>query len=425
MRKPKIILLAGVVLLGVLAPVVSSAAAPAKHPAKPVAAQAAKTAVPAAKVNAVAPLTSCPTDPRPGYASCYSKHYNLTGGAGGVTGLQDLGATPYYQDPLVPADFKAAYNLPSFHGGGQTVGIVDAYGYPRAEYDMNVYRQAFHLPACTTANGCFKKVDQNGGKRYPHFDAGWAGETALDLDMVSAVCPHCKIVLVEANSNSSLNLGTAVNRAIALKAREISNSYGSVAAKSARTDAMYGRFYNHPSSAIVASTGDYGYEGPSFPASSHYVTAVGGTALLRAPGLKRGYSETAWNDAGSGCSTANQRIAGQFTVGTQCTGKASSDVSAVASCSTPVAVYTPVTATTSEPGAACGTSAASPIIASIFALAGQSSKFSTASVYAHRGALFDITTGHNGICVPRRWCTAGKGWDGPTGLGTPNGIGAF
>jgi subtilase family serine protease len=126
-----------------------------------------------------------------------------------------------------PADLQSAYKLPSSTAGsGQTVAIVDAYDDPNAESDLGVYRSQFGLAACTTANGCFKKVNQNGGTSYPRANGGWAQEISLDLDMVSAICPNCHILLVEASSSSLTNLGTAVNTAATLGANEISNSYG-------------------------------------------------------------------------------------------------------------------------------------------------------------------------------------------------------
>jgi subtilase family serine protease len=173
-----------------------------------------------------------------------------------------------------PSDLQSAYNLPSATAGsGQTVALVDAYDDPTAEADLGVYRAQYGLPACTTANGCFKKVNQTGGTSYPRTNGGWAQEISLDLDMVSVVCPNCHIILVEASSSSFANLGAAENEAASLKPSSISNSYGG----SDTTDASE-PYYNHPGIAITASSGDGGY-GVEFPASSFYVTAVGGTSL--------------------------------------------------------------------------------------------------------------------------------------------------
>src|SRR3954453_10376117 len=127
---------------------------------------------------------------------------------------------------LGPADIRSAYKLPA-GGTGATVAIVDAQDDPKAEADLAVYRKQFGLPACTTANGCFRKVNQNGqASPLPRPDAGWAGEIALDIDMVSAACPACKILLVEANSASDRDLYTAEDTAVKLGAKYVSNSWG-------------------------------------------------------------------------------------------------------------------------------------------------------------------------------------------------------
>jgi subtilase family serine protease len=317
-----------------------------------------------------------------------------------------------------PGDLQSAYNLPSATAGsGRTVAIVDAYDDPTAEADLAVYRSQFGLPACTTANGCFKKVNQSGGTSYPRKNGGWAQEISLDLDMASAICPNCHILLVEATSNSFANLGAAVNEAAALAPSSISNSYGGTDA----TDASE-PYYNHPGIAVTASTGDSGY-GAQFPASSHYVTAVGGTSLTHSGTT---WSQSAWSGAGSGCSTKNTALSGQAGVNTGCSLRAVADVSAVADPNTGVAVYD----STAYQGLSGwlvfgGTSVSSPIIASVYALAGNTASIDNNYPYTHSSALTDVTTGSNGTCPTRQWCTAGTGWDGPTGLGTPNGVGAF
>jgi subtilase family serine protease len=299
------------------------------------------------------------------------------------------------------------------------VAIVDAYDDPTAEADLGTYRAQFGLSACTTANGCFKKVNQSGGSAYPTRNGGWAQEISLDLDMVSAICPNCKILLVEASSASFANLGTAVNYA-ASHANTVSNSYGG----SDASDGSYGRYYNHPGHAITVSSGDNGY-GVEYPASSQYVTAVGGTHLVRASSA-RGWGETAWSGAGSGCSTYNS-APWQSSSLTGCSRRAVADVSAVADPNTGVAVYDS-TAYQGRSGWLVfgGTSVSSPIIASVYALAGNASSVSNGAYpYGHTSSLFDVAGGSNGSCSPAKWCNAVTGWDGPTGLGTPNGTGAF
>lgn len=315
-----------------------------------------------------------------------------------------------------PADIRSAYKLTTTGSG--TVAIVDAYNDPTAESDLGVYRSQFGLTACTTANGCFRKVSQTGStSSLPKTNAGWATEISLDLDMVSATCPGCHILLVEASSSSFANLGTAVNYAASQSGVvAISNSYGG--SDSSQTSA-----YNHPGIAITASSGDAGY-GIESPASFPDVIGVGGTSLSKASNT-RGWSETAWSGAGSGCSTINAKPSWQTSV-TQCSKDAVADVSAVADPYTGVSVYD----TTAYQGSSGwlvygGTSVASPIIASVYALSGNTAGYPGSYTWTHASGLFDVTSGSNGSCSPSIWCHAGTGWDGPTGLGTPNGTSAF
>lgn len=326
-----------------------------------------------------------------------------------------------------PADLQSAYALATAAasaGAGQTVAVVDAYNDPKAASDLATYRSYFGLPACTVTNGCFRQVNQNGGTKLPTNNGGWAQEESLDVDMVSAICPSCHILLVEASSASFANLGAAVDEAVKLGATEISNSYGG----SDAADSSYGNYYNHPGIAVTASAGDSGY-GVEYPASSDYVTAVGGTSLTRATGTVRGFTETAWSGSGSGCSTYNTQPSWQASVGTGCSMRAVADVSADADPSTGVAVYDSYSyqgySGWLEFG---GTSVASPIIASVYALAGNASSVDYGSApYADPSGLNDVTSGSNGTCpaTAPQLCTSGPGWDGPTGLGTPNGTAAF
>ncbi|MBV9257304.1 MAG: S53 family peptidase [Ktedonobacteraceae bacterium] len=316
-------------------------------------------------------------------------------------------------------DLQNAYGLPSATGGkGQTIAIVDAYDDPKAEADLTVYRSTFGLPACTSTNGCFKKVDEHGGKHYPDADQSWAGEIALDLDMVSAICPKCHILLVEANSASFPDLGSSVDTAVRLGANIISNSYGSTEdAQSAQTAAHY---YYHPGVVITASAGDEGY-GVQLPAAFKSVIAVGGTSLSRASNT-RGWAETVWSGTGSGCSRYVSKPNWQKDKG--CPKRSVTDVSAVADPSTGVAVYN--TYGNYGWGVFGGTSASAPIIAGIYALAGNAAKVSSSYLYSHSSDLNPVTGGSNGTCTPGYLCTAvAGGYNGPTGLGTPNGTGAF
>jgi hypothetical protein len=172
---------------------------------------------------------------------------------------------------------------------------VDAYNDPNAPSDMNTYRTQFQTtplppcskpsPASSSTKPCFSKVNQSGQvSNYPRSDGGWAEEVSLDLDMVSAACPNCSILLVEASSNSFTSLGTAENEAAKLGASEISNSWGG---GESRSDTSYDTsYFKHPNVAITASSGDGGY-GVEYPAASQYVTALGGTSLTNIGGGAR------------------------------------------------------------------------------------------------------------------------------------------
>jgi len=316
-----------------------------------------------------------------------------------------------------PADLRSAYKTPLHGGGTHTVAIVDAFDNPNAEADLAVYRAQFGLPPCTTENGCFRKVDQRGGSQYPPPDSGWALEIALDLDMVSAVCPDCKLLLVESDDNGLDAMSAAVAEAAKLGATEISNSYGAV--EFSGVD-RYEAFYNQPGVAVVASSGDSAY-GVQYPAASRYVTAVGGTTLARA-GNSRGWSERAWDGAGSGCSAYVPKPAWQHDK--LCSMRTVADVAAVADPVSGVALYD----TFGGFGGwvvSGGTSAAAPIVAAVFALAGNAGSGVPASYpYRHPSGLFDVQGWINGYCG-NYLCRSVRGYDGPTGLGTPNGTGGF
>jgi subtilase family serine protease len=318
-----------------------------------------------------------------------------------------------------PADLRAAYKLTGTGSASQTIAIVDAYDDPNAESDLAVYRSQFGLPACTTANGCFRKVDQNGGTNYPRGNQGWAEEISLDLDMASAICPSCHILLVEATTNAFSNLVAAVDRAALMNATVISNSYGGNEYSGEVSDQSH---YNHPGIAITVSSGDAGF-GTEFPASSQYVTAVGGTSLKR-DGSARGFSETVWSGAGSGCSAFITKPTWQTDAG--CAKRTVADVSAIADPNTGVAVYDTYRL---HPGGWLvfgGTSVAAPIIASVYAVAGNAASVTYGSFpYAHKTSLFDVVSGGNGSCGGSYLCTGTVGFDGPTGLGTPNSSAAF
>jgi subtilase family serine protease len=351
----------------------------------------------------------CAKTPTAGHSTCFSKVL-----------VNSKGAVPMATAPLAsalsPTQLKAAYGLTGTSSGGRTVAIVDAYGYPNLERDLTIYRNYYGMPACTTANGCLKIVNQTGGTSLPRANTGWDQEQALDVDAVSATCPDCKIVMVQASSNSNANLAAAVNQAAKMGASAISNSYGG-------GDSAEDPAYNHPGIAITASTGDSGFKGGSYPASSQFVTAVGGTSLTMSGNTR--VDETAWSGAGSGCSTVISQPAFQASVNTGCAKRAIADVSAAADPNTGgLSVYAPTNTKSSTWSQYGGTSESAPIIASIYTLAGTG--LSNATPYSHTASLHDITSGTNGsTCSVFQWCHAGAGWDGPTGLGTPNGTGAF
>lgn len=384
------------------------------------AADAPGSPIPTARPSATPHLTTsassvrlCPPVTEPGRMTCMSQI--RTAGSGGSDVRPNV-----WDGMFEPADLRSAYGLPSVSAGTrQTVAIVDAYDDPKAEADLAVYRSHYKLPPCTTASGCFRKVDQTGGTHYPAADAGWAGEISLDLDMVSAVCPNCRILLVEANSSYLSDLGTAVNTAVRLGAKYVSNSYGGTEYSGQTTDDV--TYFDHPGVAITASTGDDGY-GVSYPAASQYVTAVGGTTLA-ADGSVRGWGETAWNYAGSGCSAYEPKPSWQHD--TACSGRTVADVSAVAAPGVVVYDSVPYQGYSGWLGVN-GTSVSAPIVAATYALAGTpaASGYPASYPYTHPGALNDVTAGSNGACGTVL-CTAGTGWDGPTGLGTPLGTASF
>ncbi|HEY1914402.1 MAG TPA: carboxypeptidase regulatory-like domain-containing protein [Streptosporangiaceae bacterium] len=374
--------------------------------------------------------------PKRGYAACMSLLRTNVAARKGVF-THDAAPAGYG-----PSDLQSAYNLPSASAGsGETVAIVDAGDDPTAGADLATYRTQYGLAACTTASGCFEKVNQEGQQGdYPPADGDWPVEESLDVDMVSAVCPSCHILLVEANSAANSDLFAAEDEAVTLGAKYVSNSWaepeqdlGSAAAE-AQADASF----NHPGTVIAAAGGDNGFDNyqegadsPNYPASSQYVTSVGGTTLTRDSGAARGWAETTWSPdpsaTGSGCSLYEPKPAWQTDSG--CANRMTNDVSAVADPNngSGVAVYD----TTGEGGwiVLGGTSVATPIIASTYALAGspQAGTYPSSYPYLNATGLNDVTSGTNydASCAPAYFCTAEPGYDGPTGLGTPDGVSAF
>ncbi|HEX4061282.1 MAG TPA: putative Ig domain-containing protein [Streptosporangiaceae bacterium] len=396
-----------------LAPITASAATTSAG-AHPAAKGSQPTAAPAPAVKQHPVARACATPAKRDEMSCFALRRTDIKAVLEKSLAPD--ATP---SGYSPANLDSAYKLSATGGSGETVAIVDAMNDPNAASDLATYRSQWGLPACTVASGCFRQVNQAGATSpLPANDTGWAGEESLDVDMVSAICPLCKIILVEASSADNADLYAAEDEAVALGAKFVSNSWGGSEYSGQTTDDAA---FNHPGVAITVSSGDDG-TGAEYPATSQYVTAVGGTTLTTASN-SRGWAESAWSGAGSGCSAYDPKPSWQ-TVTTSCSKRAEADVSAVADPNTGVAVYQ----TYGESGWVVygGTSVASPIIASVYALGGTpgSQDYPASYPYAHPTSLFDVTAGSNGSCGAPL-CTAGTGWDGPTGLGTPDGTQAF
>jgi subtilase family serine protease len=318
-----------------------------------------------------------------------------------------------------PSDLQSAYLLPTlFDGVGQTIAVIDAYDDPGAESDLGVYRSFYALPSCTTANGCFKKLNEAGMQgNYPPPNPAWGLEISLDLDIASATCPNCHITVVEANTNSFADLAASVDTAVASGANVVDNGYFGCASGPSCGDG-YGSHYNHPGVVITAAAGDEGY-GVGFPMDQNTVVAVGGTHLLRASNA-RGWSEPVWSGTGSGCTT-QPKPPWQTHAG--CSHRIANDVAADADPSHGVALYDSGYGGWLEVG---GTVVATAIVSGAYALAAnESTQMYASGLYAANAPLYDIRIGADGTCSPPFLCTGEIGYDGPTGNGTPKGIGAF
>ena len=350
-----------------------------------------------------------------------------------------------------PCYLQSAYNVATAAEGsggvGQIVAIVDYSIDPNIAANLATYRSQFGLPACPSGTvsssntGCvFEQVAQSGAPSSG--SSGWDVEISLDVDAVSAICPNCQILLLEANSASTSALGSAVNTAVADGAIAVSNSYGS-GEFSGETSQSSSSYYVHPGVAIVASTGDTAGE-VEFPSVVPDVVAVGGTSLLQSSNQgtrSPTATETVWDGtpspadgAGAGCSAYESAASWQSSFlsaagGTSiCSKRVTGDVSADADPDTGLWIYD----TYSEGGwlIVGGTSLASPTIAAIYGLAGNatgSSGFPGSTLYANASSLYHVTVGKVGSCG-NYLCDATKsidGYNGPTGLGTPGGAGAM
>ena len=367
-------------------------------------------------------------DSAPGRAHCYLRLIGATRGP--LAGTCRANESAGYSACNIQKAYKLT-QLSASGGLGETVAIVDAFDDPNAEADLAVYRSANNLPACTSENGCFEKVDQEGVTGVPPAgDTGWGAEISLDLDMVSAICPNCHILLVEANSNGISDLLASVAEAVSLGANVVSDSWGF--AEFEGETALDGDL-DFPGVPITFSSGDDAYQGGvQYPSASRYVISVGGT-MLTPTDTGRKWTETAWvtkpskgdlpvQGSGSGCSAWEPKPVWQVDSG--CPTRMTADVSAVAA-----DVLSYDTYLTGGGGwyLTFGTSVSSPIIASIYALNGNSSAVtSPASVaYANPSEFYDITSGSEGRCTTKYFCKAEVGYDGPTGIGSPDGAGGL
>jgi hypothetical protein len=337
-----------------------------------------------------------------------------------------------------PEQLRYAYGLEfqSITGGvGQTVAVVTAYDDATAETDMGTYRSQYNLPACTTADGCFSKVNETGGTTSypPAGPAGWTLADAEALDMISAICPNCHIVLVEASSTGITDLGAAENEAVSLGADFVANTWSTPEATYGTSEPSYDAdYFNHPGVAITAPDGNGGGYGTYYPAASPDVIAVGGTTLTPLGGTippplgpvtctaalagTRGWCEDAWSGTGSGCSPYEAKPSWQTDTG--CADRTLNDTAAVADPNTPVAFYDTISGGWVATG---GNVVAAAIIAAAYALAGTpaSGSYPASYLYAHTSLVNSITSGSDGTCTPAYLCTAGSGYNGPTGVGTP------
>ena len=363
---------------------------------------------------------------KPGYARCFTLYRPQASVNRAIAaGIPGQASRPI---GLTPREIEAAYRLPVSRNSHQTVAVSIAFDTPRLARYLARYRSHFGLSPCTVANGCFRKVNQRGtASPLPPsgVDSGWDLEATLDVSMISVACPHCKILVVEANDPGFFNLARSEDAAARLGAEVISNSYGG---RENGLSLEFSKAYRHPRHTIVVSAGDFGYTAANFPADLSTVTAAGGTELARAH-TKRGWRERAWFDVfngagGSGCSAYIGKPAWQHD--RHCPGRTVADISAVAM---NIPIYNKDYGgwVTVE-----GTSVSAPLLAGIYGLAGNASKLPLGYAYSHRSGLFDITRGTNSLFVPAKvacgddyLCVAKKGYDAPTGLGSPDGISAF
>jgi len=363
--------------------------------------QPVKAAQPADTGNGYGARPVCPGPVAAGYSRCFAWT------------RPDASTSPV---GLTPVQMKAAYGFStsSTAGAGMTIAIVDAYDLPTAENDLNVFSAKFGLPACTTVNGCFKKVNQTGGTKYPRYNAGWGLEIALDIEWAHAIAPGAKILLVEASSNSFSNLLAAEDYAAA-HANYVSNSWG---AGEFSGEATYDPHFVHAGVVFFVSAGDAGLPA-EYPSSSPNVISVGGTTLkFNSDGSL--LSETGWTNGGGGCSVYETANTAQYGYGgyaqVACAGKrATPDVSLDADPNSGAAVYDS-SSYNGQKGwyQVGGTSLSSPMWAGRAAVSGAVTNASY--IYGTSITYRDITSGNNGAAclVGFDLCSGLGSWTGAT-----------
>ena len=360
-----------------------------------------------------------------------------------------------------PADLASAYQLPAATvGNAGTIAVIDAGAYPNLEQDLATYRSQFGLPACTIASGCLKVANYLGGpplapaptapEKQNEEQLGF--ETTLDVDMASSACPACHLIEIQVPladgsaatqtdaDTAAKDFGSAVTTAIGMGANAVSISF-QFNSDDTMTTGDPANAVNHKGVAIVASAGDNAAEGKynGWPQNMGTVVSVGGTSLYTTNANGTQFTQTAWSDSGSGCTTNLPPASGQpSAIAAGCQGhRASTDISAVADPSTGVATYdtyAPATGVPADWTIAGGTSAGSPFVAGLYARGGNlTGVLGPNTLYAAPSSdFFDVTLGQNSppaFCQNQQealaLCKAGVGWDGPTGIGTPAGLGAF
>lgn len=367
---------------------------------------------------------------------------------------------------LTPQKLHAAYQLPASTASsrGQTIALVELGGNATLQHDLAVFDHQYGLPSCTAASGCFRSINASGASSpLPHFSP-YAGEVALDTEMAHAICEDCHLLVVEGDAAGygPYELSRGVQEAVKHGATEVSVSYEFFGAATEAEEAFelaeyQSQYFEHPGVVITASSGDCGYDDaeklpgefsekckgrpwhyPSFPAKLPDVVAVGGTTLSAG---RESWHSAAWVSSGSGCSKLFTAPAWQTSLPgwsqTGCgTHRSVADVAAVASCDPGVSAYSETVSPDWYNGAGvgwasgCGTSIASPMIAAEFGLAGGARGVwpPAKTLYAHAGdrrAFYDVSSGANGTCGGTSECAGRRGYDGPTGLGSPVGLFAF